>query len=105
MISCECCLGDTERVTRRGHWPERWECQDCGHIEVVESPDHVRLEQPNTVACAACGHWYQWSVPVPISIFVAGNLAFGYDHRKCRERQNEAREVLLRVLNERIRAY
>jgi len=100
MPTCNFCfMGEMlKQASKPGRRETLWLCEECGHFETIGPIDHVVIGHPNTVTCRACGYSYEWSTPVPIRLFVGGNLAFTYEHRHCKKDLDEARNELLAVL-------
>jgi hypothetical protein len=78
-----------------------WLCDECRHEQVFVAPDYVLCKPGLITVCLLCGRSYTWAPNVPISIFVAGNNAFTYDHLGCKEWHDDHRTRLLRVLSAR----
>lgn len=53
------------------------------------------------LVCLECGWSYDWAVPVPIPLFVAGCAAMEREHEDCAIYRQEWRRRLLRILNRR----
>jgi hypothetical protein len=60
--------------------------------------DHVRVRHPAETYCQACGESYAWNTPVPVRVFVAGNMAFLRMHEDCPVYLQDRRRHLLRTL-------
>lgn len=103
-LYCPHCDGELYRVGEsRSSRFVNFCCHDCGEYTRLKPPDHVILRHPNTVECTLCGTSYQWNCPVPFSIMLGGNEAFGWEHYRCGERRDELRVYLVGVLKLRMR--
>lgn len=67
-------------------------------MRIDDSIDHVVFTFQNEVKCQACGQAYEWNMPVPVDVVVAGCQAFARRHRQCPEWRQGWRRRLLDTL-------
>ena len=52
--------------------------------------NHIRMQANGRMFCNICGADYQWNMPVPLEVEVAGLKAFNEYHQRCKDEQDEA---------------